>query len=220
VLVDGALHPRVALIAALVCAALGAVASAHFALTGNATVAWVGAAIVAFAWWYSAPPLRLAARALGELDATLVVAVLMPCAGYAAFTGRIDGPILVAVLAPAAAMFAMMLSVELPDADCDRAAGKRNLVVVFGLARARYWIAAASCVAAAAAIGLAVQLHTGVAIVALAPATLATIQLARLAAGDVRPAGNAFWGVALYATTVTGLAIVYSASTAWGSPWY
>jgi 1,4-dihydroxy-2-naphthoate octaprenyltransferase len=210
VLVDGHLHPRVALFAALVCAALGAVASARFALIGNPTVAWIGVGIFAGAWWYSAPPLRFAARGLGELDATLVVAVLMPCAGYAAFTGSIDGPILAAVVAPFAAMFAMMLCVELPDVECDAVAGKRNLVVARGPERARRWIAVLSCSAVVVATGLAFSLNGGGVVLALLPATVAAIQLIRLATGAPHPASIALWGVALYATTVTGLAIVYA----------
>ncbi|MDQ6942959.1 MAG: prenyltransferase, partial [Candidatus Eremiobacteraeota bacterium] len=83
------LSPRVALVAALVCAALGLVVTARFALAGNAPVAWLGLAIGVLAWCYSAPPVRFAARGLGELDAALVVAVLVPLAGFAAFAQRI-----------------------------------------------------------------------------------------------------------------------------------
>ena len=67
---------------------------ARFALAGNAVVAWLGIAILVLAWCYSAPPVRLAARGLGELDTALVVAVLVPFAGYAAFAGGIGEPIL------------------------------------------------------------------------------------------------------------------------------
>ncbi len=67
VLTAGELPPHVALVAALVCAALGLVATAHFALSGNRAVAGLGLAILVFAWCYSAPPVRFAARGLGEL---------------------------------------------------------------------------------------------------------------------------------------------------------
>jgi 1,4-dihydroxy-2-naphthoate polyprenyltransferase len=210
ILTAGELPPRVALIAALGCAALGLVASARFALTGNLAVAGLGVAIFFFAWCYSAPPVRFAARGFGELDTALVVAVLVPSAGYAAFTGRIDGTILSAALAPAGAMLAMMLCVELPDAGTDMLAGKRNLVVRFGSARAWQLVTAAASFAAFAAIGVSLRAHAGVVTLALIPAVGAATQLVRLASADPRPESMAFWGIALYATTVTGLAVVYA----------
>lgn len=210
VLVAGDVHPRVALIAALLCAALGLVVTARFALTGNAPVAWLGIAILVFAWCYSAPPVRFAARGLGEFDAALVVAVLVPFAGYAAFTGHVDRAILDAVAAPAFAMLAMMLAVEFPDAAGDRLAGKRNLVVRAGLARARQLIAISTAFALATALATALKLHASVAMLALAPQVVAAVALGRLVPSDRRAGAVAFWGVTLYATTVAGLAAVYA----------
>jgi 1,4-dihydroxy-2-naphthoate octaprenyltransferase len=214
VLVDGHLGPRVALIASLVCAAAGFVACARFVLAGNPLVAALGVAIFVFAWCYSAPPVRFAARGLGELDTALVVAVLFPFAAYAAFAGRVDEPAVLAAIAPAAAMIAMMLGVELPDADCDADAGKRNLVVRWGCARAWQLIAASAAFAALFAVLLAVRMNAGVATLALAPAALAAARLVRLATGDPRPGSIAFWGVANYAAVVTGLAAVYALAPA------
>jgi 1,4-dihydroxy-2-naphthoate polyprenyltransferase len=214
VLDGGALPARVALIAALFCAALGLLASARFALAGNATLAWLGLAIFFFAWFYSAPPIRFAARGLGEFDTALVVAVLVPFSGYAAFAGRIDEAIVNAVSAPAAAMIAMMLCVELPDAEVDIGAGKRNLVVRIGPARTWRVVALAVLLALVIAGRAAYDLHPGWALLALVPASVAAAALIRRAYGDPRPAAMAFWGVAFYATTVTGLAIVYAAAPA------
>jgi 1,4-dihydroxy-2-naphthoate octaprenyltransferase len=210
VLTAGALHPRVALGAALLCAAAGLAIAARFALAGNAAVAWLGLAIAVLAWCYSAPPVRLAARGLGELDTALVVAVLVPVAGYAAFAHRLGDPPASAVTSTALAMFAMMLCVELPDAGCDRAAGKRNLVVRLGPARAWQLITLATVIGVAHAFVLAYRLGAGPRLLALGPCALAALALLRLVRGDPRPASVALWGVALYATTVTGLAVVYA----------
>jgi 1,4-dihydroxy-2-naphthoate polyprenyltransferase len=214
VLVDGHLGPRVALIASLVCALLGLIACARFAVAGNPLVAALGIAILVFAWCYSAPPVRFAARGLGELDTALVVAVLFPFAAYAAFARRIDESIALAVVAPAAAMIAMMLGVELPDAECDIAAGKRNLVVRWGRARAAQLIMAASILAPLVAIALAASANGGRAALALAPSAYAAGQMVRHAYDAQRPGSIAFWGVALYATIVTGLAVVYALAPA------
>jgi 1,4-dihydroxy-2-naphthoate octaprenyltransferase len=210
VLATGVLQPRIALGAALACAALGLAATARFAFAGNATAAWLGVAIGVLAWCYSAPPVRLAARGLGEVDTALIVGALVPCVGYAALAGSIGEPLSGVVTSTMLAMFAMMLCVELPDAGCDLASGKRNLVVRMGPSRAWQLITIAAVIAVAHAIVNAYRVEAGPWLLALAPAAAATVQLVRLVRGDPRPASIAFWGVALYATTVTGLGIVYA----------
>jgi 1,4-dihydroxy-2-naphthoate octaprenyltransferase len=147
VLAAGELAPRVALIAALVCGAVGLACAGAFALAGAVVPATIGGAIGVLAWAYSAPPARLLARGWGELDATAVVAVLVPLAGYATITRSVDARMLLATLPPACAMFAMMLAVQWPDRAADAAGGKRNLLVRWG-ARAAGRVAAA-CAAGA-----------------------------------------------------------------------
>jgi 1,4-dihydroxy-2-naphthoate octaprenyltransferase len=154
VLVEGALAAPVALRAALACLALGLGSAAFFAFQGNAVAAIVTLAIAFFAWFYSAPPLRLLATGLGEFDTMLVVAVLVPLLGYAAQTAAIDARALAATLPGAAAIFAMMLSVEVPDLEADAAGGKRNLLVRMGRGAALP-LAAAALVAVYAGVGLA-----------------------------------------------------------------
>jgi 1,4-dihydroxy-2-naphthoate octaprenyltransferase len=131
-LVDGSLAPLVAWRAALVCAALGALGSVALFFSGRPAAAALGLALGALAWSYSAPPLRLLARGLGELDAALVVAVLVPLCAYAAQTGGLDPLALASVVPGAFAMLAMMLCVEYPDEAADAAGGKRNLLVRLG----------------------------------------------------------------------------------------
>jgi 1,4-dihydroxy-2-naphthoate polyprenyltransferase len=209
VLASGELSANVALVAALTCGAIGLLATIRFALLGNAAVAALGIAIAVLAWSYSAPPARLCARGLGELDTSLVVAVLVPAVGYAAFTGAVDVRILSSVFPCALAMFAMMLSVELPDADADYLSGKCTLVVRWGAARTWPVVAAFASTAAATAAAVAVK-HAGFAAgLLLVPAIVAAVAIVRCAAVDPRAAAGAFWGVALYATTVTGLAVTF-----------
>ena len=214
VLVEGHLHPRVALVASLVCAASGLAACARFALAGSPLVAALGLAILVFAWCYSAPPVRFAARGLGELDTALVVALLFPFAAYAAFAGTLDGAVARAVVAPALAMIAMMLCVELPDEGCDVRAGKRNLVVRLGPDAAWTLVAVFSAGAAATAVADACTVRPGPAVLALLPAAAAAFVLAARVRRDRRPGATSFWGVALYAATVTGLAAFYALAPA------
>jgi 1,4-dihydroxy-2-naphthoate polyprenyltransferase len=213
VLTAGELPPRAALIAALVCAALGLAATAHFALAGNRTVGGLGSAILVFAWCYSAPPLRLAARGLGELDTALVVAVLVPCTGFAAFAGRIEPAMLPVTLPCALAMLAMMLAVEMPDAGADYLAGKRNLVVRWGVATAYVALTALSIATVAAILPQARAAAGPPGLLAAVPAVVCAVLLYLQARrGDWRPSRAALLGVALYATTVTGLAAAFAAA--------
>lgn len=213
VLVAGELRPGVALVASLVCAALGLVATGRFALVGNRPVAGLGLAILVLAWAYSAPPVRLAARGLGELDTALVVAVLVPCVGFAAFAGRVEPALLLATLPCAPAMLAMMLAVEMPDAGADYLAGKRNLVVRWGVATAYLALTALAIATAAALLPQARAAAGPPGLLAAAPALVCAVLLYLQARrGDWRPDRTALLGVALYAATVTGLAAAFAAA--------
>ncbi len=180
VLPNRELAPHVALNAALVCAACGVSATIAEAASGNVRLAGVGVAIGALSWAYSAPPFRFLARGLGEVDTIAVVAVLVPLAGYAAFAPAFGAHALIATLPGACAMFAMMLTVEIPDIAADAVTGKRNLVVCWGVARA---LRTARALAA-----LAVVMLVAVGSIAFAPlpvVLLASLPVALVAAAYV-----------------------------------
>jgi 1,4-dihydroxy-2-naphthoate octaprenyltransferase len=215
VIAGGALAPRVALVAALVCAAIGLGAALRFALVGNMLVALLGVAIAIGAWMYSAPPLRLVARGLGELDAALVVAVLVPASAYAAFAGRLDPLLLVALQGPFLAMLVMMLCVELPDAAVDAAVGKRTWAVRLDALQAVVCLRLLA-VLAVVATGIALARAGGpfylpaFAVPAACCAGGVAGAATRAAVGGGRGLGRvAMFGVGLYATTATGLALAY-----------
>jgi 1,4-dihydroxy-2-naphthoate octaprenyltransferase len=170
-LVDGSLPPSTGLVAALGCAALGAVGCAFLASQGLQLAAAVAALMGVFAWAYSAPPARLLGRGLGELDVALVVAILVPLCTYAAQTGGFSRLALATTLPGAAAMIAMMLGVEYPDVAVDRASGKRNLIVRLG-ERGVLPIAYAAC--------LAIYAGVAVALLAGAPPALALMEVLTL----------------------------------------
>ena len=216
VLPRGELAPGVALIAAQVCAALGVAAMLMELASGNGVIVALGVAIGALAWIYSAPPLRLVARGLGELDVIVVVALLVSLAGYATFARALGPHALIAVLPSVCAMFAMMLAVEIPDVQADTATGKRNLVVRWGVANA----AIAARTFASSAV-LLLLLIGSVAFRAPAPAFLAVIPAAIVAGAFAAPqfvahlpfATFPFLGVALYGlTTCAGIVIVVAAT--------
>lgn len=134
VLVQGRLPRRTALIAALVLAAVALAANLLLSLWLRPGWITFGMLLLAqgLAWFYSAPPLRLHSTGLGELTATLVVALLTPLSGYYLQAERLAGFPLIAVLPLLCFQFNMLLAVEFPDIESDRSAGKRNLVVRLG----------------------------------------------------------------------------------------
>jgi 1,4-dihydroxy-2-naphthoate polyprenyltransferase len=135
VLVDGTIAPRVALITALLLAVLAVKVILVLALIVRPSpitaAMFLGA--LGLAWSYSAPPLRLHSRGLGEATTALLVPGLATLAGFYVQVGRLELlPFLVA--APLCLLqVAMLVLIELPDAAGDAAVGKRTLVVRLGL---------------------------------------------------------------------------------------
>ena len=141
VLRAGLLHPRTASWSAFIAlglslgglfwlSALGAVNTGTLILFGMLVFAAVA---------YSVPPLMLVQRGLGELDVTLVFALLVPLFSYNLQTGDLSLVLVLTCLPFAALIFAMMLLVGIPDYEADQAVGKRTLVVRIGQERAARW---------------------------------------------------------------------------------
>jgi 1,4-dihydroxy-2-naphthoate polyprenyltransferase len=101
-------------------------------------------------WYYTAPPLRLAYRGLGELSTAGAVGMVVPAMGYLVAAGRLDGVALAA--APPLFLYGLVfiLSVQTPDVEADRLGGKRTLVARLGRRWAFLLIAAAGLLASAA----------------------------------------------------------------------
>jgi 1,4-dihydroxy-2-naphthoate octaprenyltransferase len=159
VLPDGELAPRVALIAAVVLVAIALTAALVLATvvgTGPLTLPLLVSAMI-LAWAYSVPPLRLHSRGLGEVTVALVVPFLTPLIGFYLQTGRVMIWPVLALLPLCLFQFAMMLSIEYPDAKSDAEAGKATLVVRLGGARSArvYGAAVGAAYAALPAIGAA-----------------------------------------------------------------
>jgi len=113
-----------------------AAAGIGLALMVEPAASLIGVLALLGGWFYSAPPIRLAARGLGEPATALIVSLLAPLCGIVMQRGPIDAR-LAAVAAPLVLLnMAMLIVFELSDFDSDRLAGKRNLVVRLGRRRA------------------------------------------------------------------------------------
>lgn len=201
VLPKGELLPRVALVAALACAAFALASIAVLATMADGGVIALLVLLLALAWSYSGPPLRLHTRGLGEPTVVVVVAIGTPVVGWYAQTSQLDLVVLAMCVPFALLQLVMVLTIELPDEASDRATNKRTFVVVFGAARAVRWARIAIVVTF---VGLPLLVAAGVpAAVALSVAAIAplgAIQVRRLRRWrDPRAWGSlAFGSVALF----------------------
>jgi 1,4-dihydroxy-2-naphthoate octaprenyltransferase len=83
-------------------------------------------------WLYSAPPVHLNARGLGEVTIALGTGFVIPALGYIVAQGGIDQAFL--NLSAPLVLYGLILSLslELPDLEADREGGRTNLVVMLG----------------------------------------------------------------------------------------
>jgi 1,4-dihydroxy-2-naphthoate octaprenyltransferase len=107
-------------------------------------------------WFYTAPPIKLAYRGLGEASTMVGTGLIMPAMGYFVMAGRVDANV-VALSFPLMfyALF-FILSVELPDVDADRLGGKKNLLTFKGWRAGMRLSVAATLAATISFIALAV----------------------------------------------------------------
>jgi 1,4-dihydroxy-2-naphthoate octaprenyltransferase len=210
VLPEGLLPRRVALIAAVVLAGIGIAMmiglTAHG--TGSLTAPTL-ALVLVLAWEYSAPPLRLCARGLGELDTAIVVTVLVPWLGFYVQAPSMAGAgALALTIVPLALLqFAMLIAIEFPDEAGDVAAGKRTLVVRLGAARAAKLYAAITAAAFVwPLLALALGLPARVALLMLVPAPIALWRILRLRDHADRDAFERLTFFAVFLVVVTSAA--------------
>jgi 1,4-dihydroxy-2-naphthoate octaprenyltransferase len=222
VLVAGGLPAVTALVAALVLLALGLVVTV---VLGRATGASAAVPLVvptllamaALAWAYSAPPLRLHSSGFGELNVAIVVTGLVPFLGFQLQAPDLRGlPVLLLAIVPLMLLqVAMLLAIEFPDAEGDRAVGKRTLLVRLGSERtARLYLVILAAIYLLLPLLVVGGLPGRVALAAGLLAPLSLWRMRRLAAGDHRDPARwpalTFWAVALLVLTTAAelLAVV------------
>lgn len=122
-----------------------ALASFGLALACGVALVWlgrpwvlaVGALGFLGAWFYSADPLALMSRSLGEVVLFLVFGPLLTWGAGYVFTGSFGWRPFVLGLPTGWVILAVLWINQFPDSQADRAAGKNNLVVRLGTASAR-----------------------------------------------------------------------------------
>jgi 1,4-dihydroxy-2-naphthoate octaprenyltransferase len=125
----GILQPRQVLLEALVYYAAGTLIGLYLAWVRGPWVLVIGLTGVLSGYFYTAPPVVLAARGLGEVVVGLNFGLLIALGTYYVQTGQLAWEPAIAGL-PASFLLAGVLYInEFQDMPADKAAGKNNLVV-------------------------------------------------------------------------------------------
>ncbi len=147
VIVDGLLTRRQTAVVAAAFYLVAIAAGLVIVLVREPAVLWLGMVGVGLAFFYHAPPLRLAYRGLGELAVALSYGPVIAAGTYLVQRHDISAGVLWASLPLGLAVGAFLWINEFPDARADAAAGKRTLVVRLGRRRAAHGFVALVAVA-------------------------------------------------------------------------
>ena len=138
VLPMGLIPRQQSLIAAYVCLSIATIIGLllyFYYKTGPFTIP-LGAVGIFIGYFYTARPLRLAYRGVGEVMVWFSCGWLATFTGYYLQTGHFDTVTTLAALPGATSVFLLILINEIPDINSDRLVGKRNLAVRLGKEKA------------------------------------------------------------------------------------
>jgi len=182
---NGVLTPRQVLIFAVALFATTIVGGLWLLSVAGAGLFWIGLAGLAIGWAYSAAPLQLNSRGVGELCVATGFLLVVAGADYAQRGAWAPLPWLAG--APYALLVANILYInQFPDREADRASGKLHWVARLQPATAAWGYGLILLLAAVALVGgmlrEALPLAAAFAFIAWIPAVLAWSQLRRFAA--------------------------------------
>jgi len=170
-----------------------------------------GLAALALSWSYSAPPIRLTARGLGETTVATVLCIMLPSGAAILQVGYVPSLILWLAIPLYLLQFARMMIMNIPDARSDARTGKRTLVVRLGpkvtlVTHNALQLAGYGLVPILWMVG---KYPTPAALLLLLTAPLGALQALRMARGDARDpqsfqrlASTALWHVVSTALAV------------------
>jgi 1,4-dihydroxy-2-naphthoate octaprenyltransferase len=132
----GLLSPRTVLVESLVLFAIGGAIGIYLTMVVGPAILVLGVIGVFCGFFYTAPPVNIAAKGIGELTVGVNFGILMTLGSYYVQTGRFSTGAFLASL-PVAILIADVLYInEFPDFTADKAVGKKHLVVRLGKEKA------------------------------------------------------------------------------------
>lgn len=141
VLSAGGIAPEIVLAAARICA-LTAVLSGILASIQSPWMIPIIIFSLLGSWFYSSPPFSLMSSGWGELTTSVIVALLVPLAGYCMQGGFPPVELWLVGVPLVLVHAAMLISFEFPDRAADLSVGKKTLTVRLGL-RGSAWVVTA-----------------------------------------------------------------------------
>jgi 1,4-dihydroxy-2-naphthoate octaprenyltransferase len=113
----------------LTCYAIGVAIGLFLVATRGIELLWIGIAGVFLSVFYTAPPLRLVHRGLGEICVALGFGPIMVLGAYFTVAQQLTFEALYASLPVAILIMLVLYANQVPDAPADAKAGKRTIVV-------------------------------------------------------------------------------------------
>jgi 1,4-dihydroxy-2-naphthoate octaprenyltransferase len=131
---EGILSPKATLLASLFCLALGAMLGVVILLITRSTfILAIGLTGLLGGFFYTAPPVKLGYRGIGEFVIAFLFGILPVYGAYYLQAGTIDAAPLPAGCIMGVLIFLVILANEFPDLAADAAVNKKTLVVRFGV---------------------------------------------------------------------------------------
>lgn len=141
VIQDKLIKPRSILIAGISSFVIVSLVGLYFVIFVNLHLLWFGLAAVLLGYFYTASPLRLAYRGLGEILVFLKAGPLAVCGSYLLFTGNITLEAVLISIPQGLLLTAILFINEFPDYEADKLAGKRHIIVRIGREKGRIFYA-------------------------------------------------------------------------------
>ncbi|MHA1771542.1 MAG: 1,4-dihydroxy-2-naphthoate octaprenyltransferase [Candidatus Thorarchaeota archaeon] len=136
VIQDGLLSPKTVLIGSFVCFGVAVVIGLYLYIQLGIVILILGIIGAASGFFYTAPPLRLVSRGIGEIFIGLNFGVLMTLGAYYVQAVALDWEPVWASIPVALLISAVLYINEFPDFEADKAAEKYTVVVRLGRPRA------------------------------------------------------------------------------------
>lgn len=131
---EGIMSPGATFIMSLVCLAAGAAIGMIIVfLTRSVFILVLGVIGMAGGFFYTAPPLKLGYRAIGEVAIAFLFGILPVAGSYYLQVRAVDAVMIFPAGVVAILIFLVILINEFADRDADGAVNKRTLVVIFGV---------------------------------------------------------------------------------------
>lgn len=194
VIQDGLISGRAVVTASAFFFAAGAVLGLYLnSLVPGNGILIIGLIGIAGGLFYTAVPVRLSYRGLGEITVFLCFGPLLVAGSYLVQSGRLDSDVFAVSLPAGLLVLAILLVNEVLDVRWDREAGKNTLVVALGRERG-YAAFLITYIAAYAwiGVGICIRLYPLAAVISMLPLVLSIrALLPRRALRDRRDALNA-----------------------------